>query len=255
GGFPTSEKKQTTTDGRFIFFNVDAGSGYVETSLNGETIVPIQFSSVEGGELSLKTLVPVSGAIKGRLFNPVSGNKVLQAVAGARVRLEGSSDWSTTDSFGAFTIGASKWIRGEKAALEFSAEKYNNHRYTIDFEKHKDGLNLFAFPAKYIRSLARTMDVDLDPYTGIVFGKTSGPAVRMDALADHSTVNGAKDFYFDGAGRLRSSHNMTDPKYGTFVIFNVPKGRSLLQGSDANGKMRYSDSVVASPSSVTVVMD
>jgi hypothetical protein len=254
-GFPTSEKKQTTNDGRFMFFNVEPGSGYVETSINGETIVPIQFSSVEGGELSLKNLVPVAGAIKGRLFNPVASSKGLQPVAGARVRLEGSSDWSSTDAFGAFTIPAAKWIRGEKAALEFSAEKFNNHRYTIDFEKHKDGLNLFAFPANYIRRLARTMDVDLDPYAGIVFGKASGPAIRMDALADHSTVNGAKDFYFDGAGRLLSSHNMTDPKYGTFVIFNVPKGRSMLQGSDSNGKMRYSDSVVASPSSVTVVMD
>lgn len=254
-GFPTSEKKQTTSDGRFIFFNVEPGTGYVETSLNGENIAPFQISFVEGGELSLKTLVAESGQVKGRLFNPVSANGKLLPVAGARVRLEGSSEWVTTDSFGAFSVGAAKWIRGEKAALEFSAEKFNNHRYTIDFAKHKEALNLYAFPANYIRRLARTMDVDLDPYTGIVFGKASGPALRMDALADHSTVNGAKDFYFDGAGRLRSSHNMTDPRYGTYVIFNVPKGRSLLQGNDGNGKLRLSDSIVSNPSSVTVVMD
>ncbi|MGE3261420.1 MAG: hypothetical protein AB7K68_06555 [Bacteriovoracia bacterium] len=255
GGFPTSEKKQTTGDGRFIFFNVEPGTGYMESALNGEAVVPFQISSVEGGELTQKTLLPVSGGIKGRLFNPVSGAPTLQPVAGAKIRLEGSADWSTTDSFGAFSIGPTKWIKGEKAALEFSAEKFNNHRYAIDFENHKETLNLYAFPANYIRRLARSMDVDLDPYTGIVFGKASGPAIRMDALADHSTVNGAKDFYFDGRGRLRGSHTMTDPKYGTFVIFNVPKGRSLLQGSDGNGKLRYSDSVVASPSSVTVVMD
>lgn len=254
-GFPSTARKSTSADGRFLFLNIDAGAGYVESSLNGEAIVPFAFNSVEGGEMSVRTLAPVSGTLKGRLFNPVAQAGKLQAVTGARVRLEGSSEWSTTDSFGAFSLGNIKWIRGQRAVIEFSAEKFNNHRYAVDLEKLNGPLNLFAFPANYIRRLAASMDVDLDPYAGIVFGKATGPAIRIDALADHSTINGAKDFYFDSLGRLRPSHTMTDPRFGTYLIFNVPKGHSLLQGSDANGKLRMSDSVVVNASTVTVVME
>ena len=254
-GFPAVGRKSTSSDGRFLFFNIEPGAGYVESSVNGESIVPFPIASVEGGELNIKTLVPTTGSLKGRLFNPVIKTGALAAVAGARVRLEGSIEWTSTDAFGAFSLGSLKWIKGESVVMEFSAEKFNNHRYAIDLSKQKDPVSLFAFPASYIRRLAHSMDVDLDPYAGIVFGKAVGPSMRMDALADHSNVNGAKDFYFDGQGRLKGSHTMTDPRYGTYVIFNVPKGRSMLQGSDGNGRLRYADSVVVNPSTVTIIMD
>lgn len=254
-GFPTTERKGTSADGRFLFLNLEPGAGYMESSLNGEPIAPFQFSTVEGGELVSKGLSPVGGSIKGRVFNPVAGGAKLQPLSGARVRIEGAADYAVSDSYGAFTIGPVRWMRGERIFLELSAEKYNNHRYSISPDKQKTGLNMFAFPALYISRLARSMDVDLDPYAGLVMGKVLGTPVRIDALADHSPVNAAKDFYFDTRGQLRGSHTMTDPTYGTYVIFNVPKGRTLLQGNDAGGALRYSEAVVSSPSSVSVIME
>jgi hypothetical protein len=68
-------------------------------------------------------------------------------------------------------------------------------------------------------------------------------------------ANSAKDFYFDAKGKLRGSHTMTDPKFGTYVIFNVPKGRTLLQGNDSNGALRYSEAIVSTPASISIIMD
>lgn len=254
-GFPSLSPKATTSDGRFLFLNVEPGAGFVDASLNGEAIAPFLLSTVEGGELVTKTLTPVSGNIKGRLFNPVSTQGKLLPVSGARLRVEGSADWSNTDSYGAFFVGPVRWMKGELISLEFSAERYNNHRYIMSPDAKRDALNLFAFPATYLGRLAASMDLDLDPHAGIVMGKVSGPSVRIDALAEHSTVNSAKDFYFDTQGKLRGSHTMTEPAFGTYVIFNVPKGRALLQGNDAGGVLRYSEAVVSSPASISIVMD
>ncbi len=249
------ELKSTTNDGRFAFFNVDPGSGYVEISEGTEPIAPYSLSMVEGGELSYRELEIVSGTLKGRIFNPVDGRGKLLPISGARMKIEGSSDWTNTDSYGAFNLGPLKWVKGENVSLEFSSEKYNNHRYLIMPSEHSLGLNLFAFPANYLGRLAQLMDVDLDPTAGIVMGKVSNLAVRIDALADHSSVNSAKDFYFDSKGKLRGSHTMTDSRYGTYVIFNVPKGRALLQGNDSSGTLRYSESVITGGATISVIMD
>lgn len=254
-GIATREAKASSGNGRFLFLNVESGTGYLESTLNSEPVAPLQVSMVDGGELTQKSLMPTSGSLRGRIFNPVSGPGKMAPIAGARVRIDGASEWVTSDSFGAFSIGPLKWFKGERITLEVSAEKFNNHRYLVSADQAGAVLNLFAFPASYVGKLARSMDVDLDPYSGLIIGKVSGAGVRMDALADHSTVNNAKDFYFDPRGRLRGSHEMTDPKFGTYIIFNVPKGRTILQGNDGSGLLRYSDSVFASPASINVQMD
>jgi hypothetical protein len=179
----------------------------------------------------------------------------MQPISSARVRVDGASDWVTSDAYGAFSIGPMKWIKGEKVALEMSAEKFNNHRYMVNAEPDSSAISLYAFPASYIIHLARSMDVDVDPYAGLVIGKVNGPSLRIDALADQATVNNAKDFYFDSKGRLRPSHEMTDPRFGTYIIFNVPKGRALLQGNDSSGTLRYSSAVFSSPNSINVEME
>ncbi|MGZ3662294.1 MAG: carboxypeptidase-like regulatory domain-containing protein [Bdellovibrionota bacterium] len=254
-GNVTRDAKATGSTGRFLFLNVESGTGYLETFVNGEAVTPVQVSSVEGGELIHKVLTPMSGSLHGRIFNPVAQGGKMQPLVSARVRVDGASEWVTSDAYGAFAIGPMKWMKGEKVALEVSAEKFNNHRYLVNADQAGNGLNLFAFPAVYIAHLARSMDVDLDPYAGLVVGKVSGPALRIDALADQSTVNNAKDFYFDSRGRLRGSHEMTDPRFGTYIIFNVPKGRALLEGNDSAGVLRYSDAVYANPSTINVEME
>ncbi len=247
--------KATSATGRFIFLNVDAGAGYLETTINGEAIAPIQVSVVDGGELIQRTLTPTSGTVRGRIFNPVAAGGKMLPIGGARVRVDGASEWETSDSYGAFSIGPMKWMKGEPISLEVTAEKLSNHHYLVNSDQSAAPLSLFVFPAAYIARLAQSMDVDVDPYSGVVIGKVSGPSVRIDALADHSLVNNARDFYFDSKGRLRGSHEMTDPRFGTYIIFNVPKGRALLQGNDSAGVLRYSDSVFASPSSINVQME
>lgn len=253
-GVATRDLRSTSGNGRFLFLNVESGTGYLEASINGEAVAPLQVSTVEGGEMIQKNLTAVSGTLRGRVFNPVAEPGKMVPIGGARVRIDGASDWVSTDSFGAFSIGPLKWFKGERIALELTAEKFSNHRYQASPDGGA-GLNLFAFPAQYIARLARSMDLDLDPYAGVIVGKVSGTSVRMDALADHSVVNSARDFYFDAKGRLRGSHEMTDPRYGTYVIFNVPKGRTLLHGNDSTGQLRYSEGVVSSAASINVMMD
>lgn len=247
--------KSSSGDGRFIFFNVDPGTGVVEVGDSGEMVAPFSLSVVEGGELSFKELSIVAGSIKGRIFNPVDGRGKLLPISGARMKIEGSSEWTNSDSYGAFHLGPLKMIKGEPISLEYSSEKYNNHRYLVYPNEDPLGLNLFAFPANYLGRLAQSMDIDLDSTSGIVMGKVSNLSVRIDALADHSPVNSAKDFYFDSKGKLRGSHTSTDSRYGTYIIFNVPKGRALLQGIDSTGSLRYSESVVTSGATISVIMD
>jgi hypothetical protein len=254
-GIITSDLKNTTSDGRFIYFNLDPGSGYMEVATAGDPVSPFSLSIVEGGEMVSKDLQIVSGSLKGRIFNPVDGSGKLLPIAGARIKIEGSSDWINTDSYGAFSLGPLKWIKGESVSLEFSSEKYNNHKYLIQPKAQSAGLNLYAFPANYLGRLAQSMDVDLDSSAGIVMGKVSNLSVRIDALADHSAVNSAKDFYFDSKGKLRGSHTMTDSRYGTYTIFNVPKGRALLQGNDSQGILRYSEAIISNGATISVIMD
>ncbi|MFX7816743.1 hypothetical protein ABTK28_22580, partial [Acinetobacter baumannii] len=75
-----------------------------------EAITPVQISNVDGGELIFKQLTPVSGSLRGRIFNPVAEGGKMKPVVGARVRVDGASEWVTSDAFGAFSIGPMKWI-------------------------------------------------------------------------------------------------------------------------------------------------
>ena len=96
-------------------------------------------------------------------------------------------------------MGPMKFFRGESVSLEMSADRFYNHRYIIKWDaiSRAENTSLFAFPASYLNKLANSIDLPLDPYSGLIIGKVSGPSVRMYALADQSVVNTSKDFYFD----------------------------------------------------------
>jgi hypothetical protein len=253
-GVPTTGLRATSSDGRFLFLNVKPGAGFLESELDGETVAPVRISTVEGGQLLQKNLKPVAGSLRGRIFDAISRGGP-QPLAGARVRIEGSADWmATTDSLGAFQLAQLRWMKGEKIPLVFSASHFQNHRYNVNAD---DGapLQLFAFSAAYLSRLAEGAGVAIEPEGGIVLGKTTGPSVRIDALADHSSVNRTRDFYFDAKGRMRSTPAMTDPRFGTYLLFNVPAGKALLLGSDNAGNLRFSQSTFAGPSVVSVEVE
>ena len=256
-GFPDSKLKATSSDGRFIFFNIEPGIGFLEATIAGENIAPISISVVEGGQLIFKNLNVIQGKIKGRAFNPVATNNGMLPINGARLRIEGASEWSNTDSYGAFVLGPMKFFQSERVAIELTAEKFLNHRYVIssNYIEEKNELNLFAFSSSYVNKLGNSMDVMQDSYAGIILGKVSNLSVRIDAMAEHSVANGSKDFYFDAKGRLQGAHAMTDPRYGTFMIFNVPKGNTLLHGNNSMGQLQFYDSVASYPATISVVME
>ncbi|MCO5142415.1 MAG: carboxypeptidase-like regulatory domain-containing protein [Oligoflexia bacterium] len=256
-GIPSRDLRKTTQDGRFVFFNVDAALGFLESTIDGESIAPTSTAFVDGGQFIYEDLVLDKTEVKGRIFSPVGleNKKGLVNIDQAKVRVVGSSDWITTDSNGIFTLPIKKWFQNKRVDLEFSTANFFNHRYSIVVKGPNVFKNLYAFPAVYIRKLARAIDLDLDSMNGIVFGKIKNRSVRVDALSDHSAQNFAKDFYFDFKGRLRGSHYMTDPRFGTFVIFNIPKGRSIINGSTKSGKLYFSDAVSIAPSTISIVLD
>ena len=256
-GFPNRDLKSSSSDGRFIFFNVEPGVGQLDTSINGETLLPLPLSFVEGGQLVQKNLVPVMGKISGRVFTPVQTKEGrLNPISAARVHFMGETDSATTDSLGSFTLGPIKYFKGEPVTVEVSVEKFYSHRFTIkQLDKITDPMNLYVFPAAYINKLASSVEVSLNSNSAIILGKISGLGARVDAMSEHSTVNTAKDFYFDYKGHLRGSHTHTDPRFGTYVIFNVPRGGTLLQGNDSSGHLIYSDTIETSSSTVHVVLD
>lgn len=258
-GVPVSgaELKATSSDGRLIYFNVDSGVGFLEQTVGGETVAPVIIGTVDGGGLVSKNFIVGEGRLQGRVFNPVTKGAGLEALRNAKLRVEGSSEWTSTDSFGAFDLGSLKFVLNEELALELSAEKFYNHRFIIsgDGLKRKKSQNLYAFPAAYVNKLANSVDVQLDPYAGLVMGGVGkGKSVRIDALAEHSLVNDAKDFYFDNKGVLRGSYAQTDRNFGTFIVFNVPRGREILMGRDSTGQQRYSNVVYTTASTISVVL-
>lgn len=258
-GFPSGQlsslSKGTTSDGRLIIFNVEAGIGVVEASLGGESIAPAPISAVEGGGLVFKELEPIEQRVRGRIFSPVqSGNEKPQAIVGARMKVEGSSEWTTTDAFGAFELPNLRYLKGEDIALEMTADKFYTHHFQL-----KSGISyvdLFAFPSLYISGLAHSVDVQLDPYAGIVIGSMAkGKSLRIDALSDHSSKNGSRDFYFGANQVIKGSYGQTDARYGTFVVFNAPRGRTILQGLDNESKLKASKVLHTHASTVNVVLE
>lgn len=262
-GFPasTSAQRATSGDGRFVFFNVESGVGYLNAMDQSNAMAPVIISAVEGGGLIYKGLTPVEARLRGKVFNPVASRGALneRAVVGARVRLSGGSDFVVTDNNGAFDMSAVKLFRNEDFAIELTAEKYYNHKYGFTVSADIDhplpsALNLFAFPSSYINSMASSVDVDWDSSTGIIIGGIGQKALRVDALAEHAEINNAKDFYFDAQGSLKGSFAQTDKKFGTYIVFNVPKGRVLLHGLDSAGNMRYSGITYPGEATVNVVL-
>jgi hypothetical protein len=251
-GIPTRDLKVTSSDGRFLFLDVQPGAAFLESEVNGETVAPVRISPADGGELVQRTLMPLSGTLSGRIYQ--ADRKGGPApLAGARVRIEGLTEWTTSDSTGAFRLGPFRWNKGEKVSLTFSAESYQNHRYQLapGPTEHK----LYSFPARYLEHLAESRDVNLDPANGLVVGRAGGPSVRIDELSDEPGPNLVQDFYFDARGRMRPSPAMTDPRFGTYMLFNVPAGHAYLLGSDSEGKLRIGKDIFAGPSVVNVEVD
>lgn len=252
GGVPSRDLRSTSHDGRFLFLNVKPGAAFLGAEIGGETVMPIRVSTVEGGELVRKDITPVNGILSGRIFHAVKKGGPAPLV-GARVRIEGAFDWTTSDSLGAFRLGPFKWSRGERVSLVFSAANFQNHRYQLSpgTEEHR----LYAFPALYLERLAQSHDVGLDPAAGMVVANAPGARLRVDALSDQPGVNPAQDFYFDERGRMRPAPAMTDPRFGTFLIFNLPTGHAYLLGHDADGKLRYSKDIYAGERVVNVEVE
>ncbi len=259
-GYPASQTdlRSTSADGRFIYFNVESSVGTLEVADQGE-IIPAVISAVDGGGLIFKQLHPMDIKIRGRLLNPILNKGAGAPIAGAHVKFSGSTEWATTDAQGAFEMSATKAYRGEDIAIEVSAEHFYNHRYIYHIGEDpaqalSAPISLFAFPASYINMLANSGDVTLDPYAGVILGGVGHRALRLDALAEHADTNNAKDYYFDARGALKGSFAQTDKNFGTYVIFNVPKGRVLLHGLDSAGNLRYSNITYTSPSTINVVV-
>lgn len=261
-GRPSAERdsKGTTSDGRVIFFNVAAGVGSLEAYANGsDPLAPIQISAVEGGEMIFQELELSTGKIAGRIFDATKKDRLgrVAPVGGARVRIEGSSEWANTDPYGNFSLPQTKFFKDQPLQIEVNHEGYYAHSFRVPAPAADavGGKSLYMFPMSYINHLASKSDVALDPYGAVIFGSTGpGFKVRIDALSDHSTRNQAKDFYFDKHQDLRGSHAYTDEKFGTYMIFNVPRGRTLLNGYDGLGKLKYSNTVNANPSTVSVIL-
>jgi hypothetical protein len=251
-GVPSRELRATSSDGRFLFLNVEAGAGFLETEVNGEALAPVRVSTAEGGELLLKEVIPLSGTLAGHIYEAVKKGGPAPLV-GARVRIEGMTEWTTSDSLGAFRLGPFRWSRGERVSLMFSAANYQNHRYQIS--PGESDHHLYAFPAHYLEKLAESHDVGIDPFMGVVIGRALGPSVRIDALSDEPGPNPVRDFYFDANGRMRPAPAMTDPRFGTYMLFNLPAGHANLFGSDADGMLRFGRDVFAGPSVVSVEVD
>jgi hypothetical protein len=248
----------TNFDGRMIFFNVATGLGTFEASMaNGETIAPLTVSAIEGGELIYAELEPVTGRIEGRIMDATK--RAGGPLAGARVRVEGSVEWTNSDAYGNFSLPQTRFFKDQIVGIEVNSPNFYAHGYRVHAPSGGDNikkLNLFMFPINYINSLAAKVNVDLDPNCGLIFGSVgAGVPIRLDALSDHSPRNQSKDFYFDKSQDLRGSHAFTDSKFGTFVIFNVPKGRTLLHGYDSTAKLQYANVIHSTPSSVHVVQE
>jgi hypothetical protein len=169
------------------------------------------------------------------------------------VRIEGSSEWSTSDSLGAFRLGPFKSSKGEPLPVIVSAASFQNHRYQI--EPGREERRLYAFSARYLSELAESHDVGIDAASGLVIGRVAGLGLRIDALADDDGPNLAQDFYFDEHGAMRPSPAMTVPRFGNYLIFNLPAGHVYLLGRDRSGKLRYGREIFTNPSVVNVEVD
>ena len=252
--------ESTSFDGRAIFFNVKKGVGFLETFILGENTVPTIVSSLGDMELIHKNLSFYNQKIRGRLLNPIKltkeGNP--SPIIGARVRISGSSQWTETDLFGYFELPDSLYVSGSKIILEFSAVNYYKHRYQLKipltFAKALSSVTLYAFPIKYINSMANSMSIKLNPNTGIIIGQApKGKELQINTLLDHSNKNKSMDFYFDQEQNIQNHHFFTNRNYGTYAVFNIANGRGIIKGHDKTGTLRYSDIVHLSSSTITVL--
>lgn len=260
-GFPQIELKSTTNDGRMIFFNVEPGVGFLEAFVLGENFTPFVVSPLGGGEVIHQTIDFFEGETKitGKLFDPIQGrNGNLLPINGAKVRVAGGAEWTETDSFGNFELPNFKFVRDTEILIEVTKHGYYNHRfaYKIPADKARmKELQLFAFPQDYINKLATSVEVQLDPNFGMLMGKVSGgERLRVDALLDHDGDNVARDFYFDSHNVIQGSHALTDPSFGTYMIFDVSPGRVLLHAHNQSGSLRAAEVGYFTPSTINVII-
>ena len=252
--------ESTSFDGRAVFFNVKKGVGFLESFILGEDTVPTIISSLGNMELIHKNLSFSNQKIHGKLLNPIKLTKegVPSPIIGARVKISGSSQWTETDLFGYFELPNSFYVRGSKIILEFSTANYYKHRYQLEVPdvdtKKLNSITLYAFPIDYINNMANSVNIKLNPNTGIIIGQASkGKSLQINTLLDHSTTNESMDFYFDKNQNIQNSHAFTNRKYGTYAVFNIAAGRGVIQGHDRSGTLSYADVLHLSPSTVTVL--
>lgn len=262
-GFPARDLLSTTRNGKIIYFNVEPGIGFLETFILGQPVSPTVVSVIEGSELVHQDihLAPEEITIKGKIFDPIeSDNGNPLPVSGARVRIAGSTDWSDTDSFGNFELPMLRYADGGEVLLEVSARGYYNHRFSLRITQNKvnalRSMELFIFPRSYISELAKSVDLNINPNKGMLIGKISlNEKVRIDTLSEHSSVNIARDYYFDENNILKGSYAFTQPRNGLFSIFNISPGRTILHGYNPSGNLRYAGVSYFSPSTINVIVE
>ena len=171
--------ENTSFDGKAIFFNVKKGVGFLETF-----------------ELIYKSFSFCEQKLHGKVLNPIQLTEEGEAspIIGARVRISGSSQWIDSDLFGYFELPNSLYACDSKIMLEFSTNGYYRHRYQLKIPSNRrkkvKPINLYAFPINYINNMANSVNVKLNPNTGIIIGQTGlEKRLRMDTLLDHTRLS------------------------------------------------------------------
>ncbi len=261
-GTPDKSLTATTFDGRAIYFDVEPGVGFVKSSVLGKEVAAFVVSNIDENELLYEEVSIRKGKVSGRLFDPINKkDSAPSPIPLAQVRIEGSSEWTESDAFGAFELPNIFFVENKEILIEVNAKGYYKHRYTLKIPRKNDknekilNQNLYAFSLQYINDLATAVGINLNPNRGLLMGKVNNKEkIRIDALSESTNYNESKDYYFNKSQLIQGAHSYTEPKHGTYAIFDMPPGRVLLQGVNSAGKLRYSEIGYFSPSTVNVIL-
>ena len=252
--------EKTSSDGRFVYFNVTKGLKIIGPHIKKEElpggVVNVFAETISHIEIDIDNRVELEGIVI-NAFKKENENRVKNA----EVSIIGAPNEDTvmTDEKGYFKITSLRAINNLNT-IEVSKEGFPVTRITTCLRSN-GYIEIYIFPyddftskkdikEDGLRSLLEEHGFKQDPSKAMVMGSImhGGELTINISDSDNSQI-----VYFDEAGNINLDRKKTAPIDGNFIILNVPPGQQNIMAYDSKGELRHYFTIRSSESIINSV--
>jgi hypothetical protein len=239
----------------YVYLNASPGAQIVYLVKSGETgavTLPVFGNTLSYADLTQFEKKPIVGKVLD------SSGASTQGLTGVQVQIIGSGQTAVTNTQGVFRFENVLTFGNQPLFVEAESNRGYPHRYKVNPKAGK--LPLFFMSEEQVHDWVGQLDGGISTESGLIVGALPSlasvnealkPVPSIKSLAVDPTLS-PETYTVSGSGQLLVKTPLSEANSRLLGV-QVPEGPALIQLSDKDGKVLWSELLVVSPRVLSVV--